>query len=360
MQDLFQEDDNDTEKKQTYFDEADLPPYKPPEPTPKKEFEWPTCFPENILSFVACGIGIVFFTLVFFCSYFIPRSEYLEAKKQNPQLDFLEVATTPLALYWTYYCCIIIFLVSLPLFFFLDHIETPSIFLIVCTIISGAGILVFGILSPVYIRIDSLVDKAISHQVSYSSYESDINGTINELPYLEIGFTGVSIKSRKKKTTYYYCYPPTIRINATNASTLYNTPELGDYAWTQIKLNATYPEGAEEFVNQYRERYRAFLPEKDQNGRKITWTDISGFKTDSYNSDLRIIGRKKLEGKLSPAVGQTMMAFWAGLGYIYRLIAIPFYHPVINKYNIEINTSVENILPESDEFFQIVSLTHCN
>ncbi|KAH0786862.1 hypothetical protein GPJ56_009239 [Histomonas meleagridis] len=213
-------------------------------------------------------------------------------------------------------------------------------------------------MSPIYIRNDTTVDKAISHQVSYSSYESDINETINELPYLEIGFTGVSINN-EGGTTYYYCNPPTFRINATNATTTYNIPELGDYAWTQINLNVTYPEGVDEYVNAFRERYRVFLPEKDQNGIKITWTDISGFKTDSYNSDLRIVGRKKLEGKLSPAVGKAMMAFWAGLGYIYRLITIPIYRPVINKFDIEINASVEYIPPESDEFFQIVSLTHC-
>ncbi|KAH0786569.1 hypothetical protein GPJ56_009527 [Histomonas meleagridis] len=354
MQDLYKED---VEYKQDYCDDADTPPYSPPEPTPKKEFEWPKPTKCNIIGFVVCGILIVFFTILFFCSFFIPRSEYLEAKKQNPQLDFLEMATTPLALYWTYYCCLIIFLVSFPFYFYIEF--RFSLILFILSILFLAGAFSLGIITPIKIRNDTTVDKAISHQVSYSSYESDINGTINELPYLEIGFTGVSEFKGKGGTTYYYCNPPTFRVNATNASTSYNIPELGDYAWTQINLNATYPEGVEEYVNTFRERYRVFLPEKDQNGRKITWTDISGFKTDSYNSDLRIIGRKKLEGKLSPAVGQTMMAFWAGLGYIYRLIAIPVYRPVINKYNIEINTSVEYIPPESDEFFQIVSLTHC-
>ncbi|KAH0802908.1 uncharacterized protein GO595_004415 [Histomonas meleagridis] len=212
-----------------------------------------------------------------------------------------------------------------------------------------------------YIRNDSYVDKAISYQTPYSTYESDINATINELPYLEVGFFGFSSQKKKKFTYYYYCDPPRVRINVTNASTSYNLPELGDYAWTQIYLNATYPEGVEEYVNTFRERYRKYLPSKDQAGLKITWTDISGFKTKSYDSSLRLITRKKLEGGMSPAVGQTMIAFWAGLGYIYRLMTIPFYRPVINKFDIEIsNASVEYIPEEGDEFFQLVSSVRCD
>ncbi|KAH0786133.1 hypothetical protein GPJ56_009810 [Histomonas meleagridis] len=160
-----------------------------------------------------------------------------------------------------------------------------------------------------YIRNDSYVDKAISYQTPYSTYESDINATINELPYLEVGFFGFSSQKKKKFTYYYYCDPPRVRINVANASTSYNLPELGDYAWTQIYLNATYPEGVEEYVNTFRENYPKYLPSKDQKKKKITWTDISGFKTKSYDSSLRLITRKKLEGGMSQAVGQNMIAF---------------------------------------------------
>ncbi|KAH0793477.1 hypothetical protein GPJ56_002524 [Histomonas meleagridis] len=302
---------------------------------------------------------IVFFTILFFCSFFIPRSEYLEAKKQNPELDFFEMPTTPLAIYWTYYCIIIIFLITIPLNVYFFTISTPWIILSILPFFAIATF-IFALVSPIEISDIEIVDNAFSHNFaqSYASYESGINDMINQLPYLEVGFTGTSVQTGKVKT-YFNCYPPVVRTYAINATTTYSLPKLGNYSWVYTKLNATYSEEVLEYLNRFRELYRKHLPTFDQNGREITWTDISGYKMKTYNPDIVLIKRKELSGKLSPAVGKTMITFWAGLGYVYRLMAIPIYHSVVTKANIVINITVDDVPKEGDLFYYTLDSIKC-
>ncbi|KAH0787710.1 hypothetical protein GPJ56_008367 [Histomonas meleagridis] len=179
------------------------------------------------------------------------------------------------------------------------------------------------------------------------------------IPYLEIGYTGLSKARVGKRTYHYYCNPPTIVNYSTNATTSYYLPEFGDYAWVQVELNATFSPEVLEYFNKYREIYRLALPENDQNGRKITWTDISGYKMKTYNPNIVFVKKKELSGRLDPDVGKTTMALWTGFVYVYELLSIPIYRPVITKSNIEINLSVDDIPKEGAYFYEILNMTNC-
>ncbi|KAH0789021.1 hypothetical protein GPJ56_007043 [Histomonas meleagridis] len=102
--------------------------------------------------------------------------------------------------------------------------------------------------------------------------------------------------------------------------------------------------------------YRKYLPNSSFKGHAITWENQTKYTLRGYNTDVTLIKRKNLEGKLSPDVGRTMMAFFSGVGYIYRLCTIPIYTAQINKTNVVMNFEPIN---ESDQFFEIISVTSC-
>ncbi|KAH0787773.1 hypothetical protein GPJ56_008296 [Histomonas meleagridis] len=181
---------------------------------------------------------------------------------------------------------------------------------------------------------------------------------INGFPYLEIGFTGSSREGSGKHSIYYTCNPSTVKINSTNASTTYYLPEFGDYAWVQTELNASYSAKVLDYLSTFRDLYLKSLPEKDQNGGTIKWEDISGYKMSAHKTHYVLVG-KKGSGPMNTAAAKAMMALWTGFAYVYDILSVPIYRPVITKTNIEINVSVDMVPKEGDDFYAKLKKTRC-
>ncbi|KAH0787711.1 hypothetical protein GPJ56_008368 [Histomonas meleagridis] len=177
---------------------------------------------------------------------------------------------------------------------------------------------------------------------------------INGFPYLEVGFTGTSRKGGKH-VIYYMCTPSTVKINSTNATTSYYLPDIGDYAWVQTELNVSYSSEVLDYLTTFRDLYQKSLPENDQNGRAIAWKDISGYKMKTHKTHYILVSKKAK----NPAAAKAMIAFWAGLGYLYDILSAPIYRPVITKNNIEINVSIDMVPKEGDYFYTKLKETRC-
>ncbi|KAH0793827.1 hypothetical protein GPJ56_002249 [Histomonas meleagridis] len=314
----------------------------------KKLFEFSKEKKSVLIFYALIVFFLIFFTILFFCSYFIPRNEYLKAKEENPELEFFEMETTPVALYWTEYCIFVLCLLAAPLFL----TDAPLIFI---PIFFSVAALSFYIANAVYISVNAIINYSYQRTEYYTSYEDNITRMINELPYLQITWTGFSNNGRKR-TTYYVCHPKPFIVNVTNATTSFYIPkEIGDFAWVQVRLNASYTPEVTEYVKNFSSLYRQHLPETDQNGYTIEWEDDSGYSMETYHDYIFLIQREK-SNYINPHVAKTMMAFWSGIGYLYRLMAIPIYQPTVSKANINITLPEIN---ESDILFDIISLTHC-
>ena len=308
--------------------EANSLPYTESSEQQERKIHW--------VGIIICSFFIVFFTLVFFCSFFIPRSEYLNSKEQHPELDFLDLPVSVCVFHWISYFLLLCLFIPLIIIFSGPRNSKVIFVLIVISIDAGLFSLVLIITYPICVRIFDIVPKVFDQYLDIATYERNLTAMTTEIPYFNLGATG---EYHIKRAVDRYCYPDTRRINATSVNTSFSFPELGDYAWVEVTLNVSLTDEQQELFTNMSDRYRSLLPAEDQHGRDITWRYSLGFMVDSQLKGTFFVKRKALDGDLKESIGNTMMAFWSGAGYVYRLISIPVYHPVVTMKDIVINMS---------------------
>ena len=296
-----------------------------------------------------CVFFIIFFTILCFCTYFIPRSEYIKAKEQHPGLEFLELPLEAEALHWTSYCVFVCFFVSLIVYLIRHNLITLTIMLFL-----ACGCIFFIIYPPISYRLSSVVTRAFDRSYDYTSYERNISEMITQIPCIKLSASGTSLVVMKGLMA---CTSEDVTVNGTNASTSADLPELGEYAWVRYNLDIRVTSAMRDYLNEWGAAYTAALPDKTEDDTSIDWEYNFRFTLESYNDDYIFVKRKDLSGGLSVHVGNTMFAFWSGVGYIYRLISIPVYRPVITKTNLEFN--MIEIPDENDEFWEKVGEIKC-
>ena len=185
---------------------------------------------------VSCSF-MIFFTILFFCSYFIPRNEYLDMRKQFSDLEFLEPLVSAEALHWTNYCTWI----GLCVFAIIISFERKFCFclffgLLITVVIFFLADIAFWVAYPCVVASSSLVSSAWDHQLSYSLYQHNMSAMLTESPFIKISATGISIKNKLRGSDIkYYCIPESIIIRSKNFTTFSYLPELeGYYSWSKL------------------------------------------------------------------------------------------------------------------------------
>ena len=123
-------------------------------------------------------------------------------------------------------------------------------------------------------------------------------------------------------------------------------------------MNFTSDQDIQDYIDNYSEEYKAALPKEDERGLTINWKYDIRFGLESEITHLSLVSKMGgLEGKLKKAIGQVMMAFWSGVGYVYRLISCPLYRPMIKKENIQFD--LPEIPDENDPIWARLAETKC-
>ncbi|KAH0785064.1 hypothetical protein GPJ56_011010 [Histomonas meleagridis] len=342
--------------------EADLPP------DTLENFAISEDKPESVklkipwVAIIVCGALVVFFTILFFCTFFVPSSQYNKNKKENPNLEYMEVPASVIVLHWVTYFCFIGLIISIPLVIIsvqYFHVEDKYFSVTLCFLIFfSVAVCSLWIVYPILVYATNIVFYAWYERISQAQYEQAINN-ISGTPYL-IFKASTSYLNRVKGLTYEYvrCTAKEIKYNITNYSAIYNITEFTKDSYFKIDLMIDETQEQKDYITKFAEMYKLALPQTSSNGNSYDWDFKYGVQFEYQTNGTYFVTKDgTLEGQYAPQIGKTMMAFWSGAGYAYRLGSLPFRYSSIKISNMTFDAP--EIPSDTDKIWEEIHNPEC-